>query len=384
MAEPQFPLASITKGTTLPRPHVVSYPSNLYTNTGEWGYDKWMLFRVMNGRHILRSRGGFESKTELNPVDGAPQLCLYLPPSALQSEINLAWEEGSYGIGLGAAVQSAMDSGLTTSDITGAFRDGLKGNFNAASGVGKILAKAGVAGALALTADAVFEIAETVIKDPIQKVGGLTGNVPNPRTDIFFTSVKYRTHSFTWKLVPRSVEEAQAIDIILNTFQFYSLPSFGAENDKESGFFMGYPYEWSVQMFSETAGRGSKHHINTIDQSVVTRVNINHASNDRVSFIVDGQMKYYPTDTTLTVDMQEVRLQGRNNQDVIWRGVSSGNPAARTNERDATIRSTYPDPNTPFNITADEVIAGVEKGIEKAEQKAAEKLDALIPDIFKR
>jgi hypothetical protein len=361
----QFGISTqFTPLTPPPRPAtVVSYPTNLYTNTGEWGYDKWMLFRVMNGRHILRSRGGFDSKTELNPVDGAPQLCLYLPPSALQSEINLAWEEGSYGIGLGASLQSAMgdENRLTKSDINGALRDSLKGNFNAASGVGEKLATAGLAGLIALAADAVFEVAETVIKDPIQKVGGITGNVPNPRTDIFFTSVKYRTHSFTWKLVPRSVEEAQAIDIILNTFQFYSLPSFGAENDKESGFFMGYPYEWSVQIFSETAGRGSKHHINTIDQSVVTRVNINHASNDRVSFIVDGQMKYYPTDTTLTVDMQEVRLQGRNNQDVIWRGVSSGNPAARTNERDATIRSTYPDPNTPFNITTDEVIAGAKR-----------------------
>lgn len=343
MAENQQPTATVTTDSG-PPPVVYSYPAGIHDNTtGAWGYDKWMLFSVMNGRHILRTRGGLDGDAGEKPVPGAPQLCLYLPPSALQSEINLAWQEGNYGIGLGTALQSFMDTGGTRANISEAFTSAIKGELPQSvtgTAIGTALGDA----AIGLVADGALELASKVIQNPAEKIGGIFGQIPNPRTDVFFTSVQYRTHSFTWKLIPRNVKEAEAIDAILNTFQFYSLPSFGAEEDKESGFFMGLPYEWSVQMFSETADRG-KHHINTIDRSVVTRVNINHASNDRVAFIVDGEMRYYPVDTTLTVDMKEVRLQGRNDQDVIWRGLS-----------DDASKNLYPDPNTPHNLTSGEVV----------------------------
>lgn len=341
------------------QPIVTSYPAGIYNNeTGAWGYDKWMLFRVMNGRHILRTRGGLDAEGE-KPVDGAPQLCLYLPPSALESELNLEWQEGAYGIGLGAGLQSFMDQGGTRANISNAFTNVISGQVPAnrtIENIGSALAD----GTIGFIADAGLELIGKVIKDPAQKIGGIFGQIPNPRTDIFFTSVKYRTHSFTWKLIPRNVAEAQAIDKILNTFQFYSLPSFGEEGDGESGFFMGLPYEWSVQMFSEGPGRG-KHHINTIDRSVVTSVTINHATNDRVAFIVDGEMSYYPVDTTLTVEMQEVRLQGRNDQDVIWRGLKDPSSNERANSKDNSVKADYPDPNTPKNVTSTEVVSFVKE-----------------------
>lgn len=331
------------------KPLVTSYPAGIYNNeTGAWGYDKWMLFRVMNGRHILRTRGGLDADAGEKPVDGAPQLCLYLPPSALESELNLDWAEDDYGRILGNAIQSLGEAGART------FLQNYKtGGFAPALANAKIAVNVG-GGALKTTfADSAQELTESVLGEGVvKKIGGIVGQTPNPRTDVFFDAVKYRTHTFTWKLIPRNAAEAQAIDIILNTFQFYSLPSFGNENrdkkeNNESDYFIGYPYEWSVQMFSEGSGRG-KHHINTIDRSVITRVNINHATNDRVAFIVDGEMRYYPVDTTLTVDMKEVRMQGRNDQDVIWRGLGSEDSDKRPNSKTFDDESLYPDPQKPL------------------------------------
>ena len=331
------------------KPLVTSYPAGIHeNNTGAWGYDKWMLFRVMNGRHILRTRGGLDADAGEKPVDGAPQLCLYLPPSALESELNLDWSEDEYGRILGAALQN-----LSTADITNALNK-FKTQSDGKSALTDLLTDvANTAASTFKTAviDAGQELIEKNLAEGfVKKIGGVVGQTPNPRTDIFFTSVKYRTHSFTWKLIPRNEQEATAIDKILNTFQFYSLPSFGTDNNggnRESDYFIGYPYEWRVQMFSEGTNRG-KHHINTIDRSIITRVNINHASNDRVAFIVDGEMRYYPVDTTLTVDMKEVRLQGRNDQDVIWRGLKDPSSKERANSKDNSVKADYPDPNKPL------------------------------------
>lgn len=316
---------------------VFSYPASI---SELYGYDKWMLFTVKSGRHILRSRTGMSAEKQDTPVNGAPMLKLYLPATALASSLGLSWNEGTYGNIIGAALQGSTSVAQNIQNVFKTMNTkGSTGDINSSlvtAGKSLLDAVGGASGAL--IADAAFEAAEKLgIEDAAEKFGGVMGLAPNPRTDIFFTSVKYRTHSFTWDLIPRNQQEAKNIDVILNAFQFYSLPSFG-DNTDESAFFMGYPYEWRIQMFSET--NGSKHHINTIDDSVVTNIAINHSSNDRVSFIVDGELKYYPVYTKLTVDMQEVRLQGRNDQDVIWRGLTTTSDA-RPNSND--LKSNYPE-----------------------------------------
>lgn len=352
MAENQQPTNNTVTDTL---ETVYSYPLGIKESSGAWGYDKWMLFSVMNGRHILRTRGGLDGDAGEKPVPGAPQLCLYLPPSALQSEINLDWAPDDYGRILGTFMQSVASNAETAQNALNTLKKFGQGSSigETVGDLGKLIGRVGSSTAKATIIDFAQEAVESVLGDnTVTKIGGAFGQTPNPRTDIFFNSVKYRTHSFTWKLIPRNAAEAKVIDVILNTFQFYSLPSFEGSTDdknKDSDYFIGYPYEWSVQMFSETAGRG-KHHINTIDRSVVTRVNINHASNDRVAFIVDGEMRYYPVDTTLTVDMHEVRLQGRNDQDVIWRGLSDEGSDKRpnTSEKSDSRWARYPDPQKPL------------------------------------
>jgi len=96
-------------------------------------------------------------------------------------------------------------------------------------------------------------------------VSGATGKTINPRTDILFKNVGYRDHSFSFKLLPRTRKEAEAIDNILNIFQYYSLPDYGQGS---ANFFIGYPYEFLITFFTQQAD-GSTHHLNTIGRSVL-------------------------------------------------------------------------------------------------------------------
>ena len=289
----------------------VRYPLNL----GYPPFEKWILFQVKSGRHILRTGVKVESGDNLDKTIKA--VALYLPPEALNSTLSVEYSTGSYGVAAGAAIAAAIQNGTTTASPASTL---------SLDDVIPALKKAVFSGGAALARQKLTETAQSFLNvaglneaaNVDKVVEGLTGTTINPRTDIFFSNVNYRTHNFSFTLVPRSLEEAQAIDEILNVFQFYMLPSFGGETDTDSAF-IGYPYEFEIDMF--TQHNGSAHHINTIDRSVLETVSINHASNSRVSFVDQyGGNQYYPTSTTITLQFKEVRLQGRNRQTKIWHG----------------------------------------------------------------
>ena len=167
------------------------------------------------------------------------------------------------------------------------------------------------------------------------------GGVINPRTDLFFKSVEYRTHQFTFTLIPRTIQEAWAIDAILNIFQYYMLPSFGDDSVNAAGvpnapndsFFIGYPYEFEISMFSQVSG--SAHHLNSFERSVLTDIRIDHASGNRVAFVDSyGGNEYFPASTTLSLGFKETRLQGRDKQTVIWRGTQNQKPDSYRGKND--------------------------------------------------
>lgn len=308
----------------------VRFPANL----GQPPFEKWMLFEVKSGRHILRT--GVKAESGDNKDSTVKSVALYLPPDALNSSLSVTWQQDDYGAVAGAAVARALQtkstaepvSTLSAGGVIPALLDGLKSSVAVGSRevAADVLTKVGGIGGGVVNGENV--------------IAGLTGTITNPRTDIFFKSVEYRTHQFSFQMVPRSLTEARAIDEILNTFQFYMLPSFGGENTVDAAF-IGYPYEFEITMFTQATGSGSTHHINSIDRSVLESCIINHASNgSRVAFVDQhGQREYYPASTLLTLAFKEVRLQGRNQQKKIWRG-----------ENNKWTESRYPDARSGAGI----------------------------------
>lgn len=281
------------------------YPADLFPPDKN-GFIPWMLFEVKSGRHVLRSGTLDISGTADRTIKS---VALYLPMDALSSTLTANWESSDLGVA-GAGLERAFQTmGTSTPGRSGA----VPVKQGAAEDIIPALAGGAVAGVATAGLNKLMSEIGGKSEQAVAAAQSVTGLTPNPRTDVLFKSVQYRTHSFTFQLVPRNKTEADAIDSILNIFQFYMLPSFGDLA------FIGYPYEFEISMFSQKNG---SHHINTIDRSVLTECSINHAPSDRVSFVHDGE--YYPTATTLRLSFQEVRLQGRDKQYSIWRGLGDG------------------------------------------------------------
>lgn len=304
----------------------VRYPADLGTPP----FEKWILFEVKAARHLTRNGIlGVSGEKGDNLDYTVKSVALYLPPDALNSSLNVTWQEDSYGTAAGAAIAQALQGQRTPNapgtvfnadNIIPALQDAFAGAVKSGGAVivRDALDKIGnVANKISSGSGGPLVNAENVI-------AGVTGSTANPRTDIFFKSVDYRTHQFGFVLIPRSLKEAQAIDEIVNIFQYYMLPSFGSDvAGARDAAFIGYPYEFVITMFSQV--NGSSHHLNSIDRSVLQSISINHASNNRVSFVDEyNGVQYYPASTTINLTFKEVRLQGRNQQSVIWHGSDKG------------------------------------------------------------
>ena len=302
---------------------LAKYPEQL--GTAPW--EKWILFEVRSGRHIARD--GFVAESDINIDRTVASVALYLPASAMKSQTSIEYTDISMGATAGQALENMFQKGNTSIPNTG-------------SG-GGILDKLKSAGSGALGAAAGFgqQTGFDVLSKAAGEIGAdagtvetLLGGAANPRTDSIFKSVGYRTHDFDFSLIPRTVTEAKSIDKILNILHFYSLPSYGAgAADSVLGvagnFFIGYPYEFVITMFTQTTE--GTHHINTIERSVLTNISVDHAGGDRVAFVNERNGKeYFPAATRLTITFKETRLLGRDSdkqgKNVIYRGQSNVQP----------------------------------------------------------
>lgn len=271
----------------------------------------FITFMAKSGRHIGRNQliGSESNSTEFTVA----ACTLYLPPEALKSAQDIRWEGADYGTAIGGAIES----GTFTAQKAKSMMHKLVGTAAADSettaaqdalamlkGAGNLLGSLAVGGLL----ESITE--SGLVPEKVLNAGsGVSGLRLNPRTDMLYQSVDFRTHEMSFKFIPRDKKEAMAIDDILNMFSYYSLPDFGQATG--TNFFIGYPYEFQIVMFSQTAGYGA-HHINTIERSVLTHLDVDHAAADRTSFIQDnGDPDYYPTVTTLNMTFKEIRLPGR-------------------------------------------------------------------------
>jgi hypothetical protein len=302
---------------------VYKYPADLGTPP----HEKWILFEVRTGRHIGRTG----MNTEGQPADRTlAAVALYLPTGALTSSQDISWETEAYGAAVGAALEKAYQQGQApTAQTPTAGGGGLGGLISGiAQGVAAGAASKGVQDVTAAI-DKINETAGVKGADSTAALEGFLGKTVNPRTDVLFKNVDYRTHRMSFKLMPRSYEEARTISNILNVLQYYSLPSYGGVAG-ETSFFIGYPYEFVITMFSQVSGGG--HHINTIDRSVLTTIEIDHAAGQQVAFVDKrGETQYFPVATSLELSFKEVRLRGRDvdvdGLNPIFRGTNNRMPS---------------------------------------------------------
>ena len=293
-------------------PEVLRYPADVAK------FNKWLRFDVRGGRHVGRGAPD-ESQKPDNVVMSA---ALYLPTSALKSSMTVGYDTTEFS---GLLVEAAAQSIETFMNM--------KVGVNAIEEGKAALALAGDA-ALKLASGFNAETAGEWLKSKaFESLGtqfeAATGQKANPRTDIIFTAQDYRVWTFEYILIPRTYQEAQTIEKIVNMFYFYMLPTYRGTNTAvgaKGAYMMGYPYEWTIGIFGNGSLDSSTElaHANKIGRSVLKNLTLDQAAGGKVAFVgKNGSQELFPLVTSLTLEFQEVVLLGRDQPDIIG-GVPDG------------------------------------------------------------
>ena len=314
------------------------YPNSLGT---PGPFEKWMLFEVKSTRHVGRngtaSGKPFGEGTPKDSVVGA--VALYLPESALKSDIDVAYDKADIGPLAGVAAEHFAQTGELIGPLIQAGTDVIQGGidlFDPAKSwtdVGKDVKSAGdnILNSIKdfvrqknLIGNNIKQGATAVVLDVAGQTFGdaatqMLGVRVNPRTDMLFNHVEYRSHALDFMLIPRTLDEAKTIDTIVHFFQYYMLPSYSpnlqSSGSQLTGMLMGFPYEFEITFWSQSKSADNKHHINKIGRSVLSSVSVNHAAAGKVAFFKAGD-EVYPAATSLSLRFQEIRLLGRDSTEI--------------------------------------------------------------------
>ena len=124
------------------------------------------------------------------------------------------------------------------------------------------------------------------------------GQVPNPFTVAVFQSITPRNHSLTFRLIPRTPQDSQDIQAIINAFKYHSMPSRQAGGgDSNAGIFLRMPEEVEVCFYGTQF-------LYKFARCVIQSVSVTHTPFGTPSFLAGS--KGAPTGVELTIALQEI------------------------------------------------------------------------------
>ena len=134
-------------------------------------------------------------------------------------------------------------------------------------------------------------------------MGDATGAIAvNPHVAFFFENVNPRTFSYTFKMSPKSVDEARAINEIIKTFKYHSAPESLGD---EAGRYWKYPQVFQIEYWNSDI-------THKIGDCALTDISVNYtASGDNHTFY-DGQ----PVITDMTLNFSELEIITKDKQDL--------------------------------------------------------------------
>lgn len=228
---------------------------------------------------------------------------VYLPmPNDIQSSFGGNWG-GKEITGLAQAAIGSLGVGignLTTGDFK-----------NKVTGLGTLMTGAGIKNAGGgLVADIMNTISTQFANFPglganLQANDVLqltTESIVNPNTELLYSGTGLRTHGYSFKMIPQSKDEANAVIDIIERFKLACVPKenaaiFGGTFKN----FIGLPDLCQVSFISES---GENPYLPKYKVSGITSVNVN--------YVTDGQFVAYkeghPLGVVLTVALTETKL----------------------------------------------------------------------------
>ena len=130
------------------------------------------------------------------------------------------------------------------------------------------------------------------------------GEIISDRVEFAFKGIDHRTFDYTFKMIPKSEEEAEAIRKIVFAFKSNMLPEFAGGN--RSGRRMVVPNTFDIQyMYAE----GPNHFLHHISTCVCTGVDVTYGSGEKFkTYNPIRDQGTPPVETSMTLNFQEMEL----------------------------------------------------------------------------
>lgn len=120
------------------------------------------------------------------------------------------------------------------------------------------------------------------------------GKVTNNRTEMKFEGIDRRTFAYTFRMLPKSSEEARAVEEIVSLFRYHSMPEF--EGSSGAGRTMVVPSTFNITYHPNI-------HLHRIGECALEGVDVKFGG-ERPQFFKDHQ----PVETELTLTFKELDL----------------------------------------------------------------------------
>ena len=145
---------------------------------------------------------------------------------------------------------------------------------------------------------------------PGQRLQSEFGVVRNPHLTSIFEGVRLKTYAFSWKLAPKSQDEAIELERIINKIKWFMHPDISP-----TGFALEYPHLASIKFEV-----GDSQTLPNVRDSFITRMDVNNNGSGVPAFFKDGR----PVSVELTLAFQEVFIQTRRDFASQWASGGGG------------------------------------------------------------
>lgn len=205
-------------------------------------------------------------------------------PENLVENTRVTYSKENLGSVVGSAAETVSGGGFNLQSILGVF--------------------AGAGAGLAAAA------AREVPKEVAYGFSAVTGITLNPFQTVLFKAPEFRSHSFSWKFVPKSPDESEMLRVLIETFKYHSLPGISAA----SGVFFSYPEILEISFNPDDS------FLYKFKPCVVESVQVNYAPNSP-SFYNSTKA---PTAISFDIQLQEIEIWTKADFDRQVRRVSTG------------------------------------------------------------
>ena len=201
--------------------------------------------------------------------------------------------EGSVRLPIPDGIRDNLSVSYNTASLTPAVGAGLE-SFQGAEGIGAIPSAAigGLAGAAVGLVQSAADSSPDA-RSAIQAAQAYYGLAVNPYQTILFEKPEFKTHNFSWKIMPKNEDESNIARNIYRTFQFHASPGVAGG----AGLFFSYPSRVIINLYP------SSEFLYRFKPCVIKSVNVNYAAGSNPSFF---KRTNAPTAMTLSVQLQEI------------------------------------------------------------------------------